>query len=234
MTTPGHGPAQGAAQGPGADPGFRLPASAPEPVSRSEREAFEALVADSLPTVRAAAQAWRNGLTGLLTLVITGVVIQGRTTASELPASWRLAMTLLIGGGLSTAVLGLWQALAAEAGTRTGPRTLTGIHEHHASVSAYQVALANTAGRRLGKARNSVAVALALLVAGVATTWWAPANPTSPPAYLKVTYTGGGSVCGTLQSADGGQLRLAVGGVHAPAVIDLSAVTNVFVVTSCP
>jgi hypothetical protein len=57
--------------------------------------------------------------------------------------------------------------------------------------------------------------------------------PTAPPAYLKVAHKGG-TVCGTLQSADGGVLRLSVAGAHTPAVIPLTSVTNLAVVASCP
>lgn len=214
------------------DPGYRLPKSAPEPVNRAERDAFDALVADALPAVRASAQAWRNGLTALVTLVATGVIIQGQRTTADLPVPWRLAVTLLIGGGLATCILGLWHVLAAEAGTRTSTRTRSSIHERHGSVTAYQVALANAAGRRLHRARNTVAIALALLFAGVVTTWWAPASPKQPPAYLKVTH-GTGTTCGTLQSADGGELHLTVSGATAPTVITFAAITNISVVAAC-
>lgn len=213
-------------------PGYRLPKSAPEPVNRAERDAFDALVADALPAVRASAQAWRNGLTAFVTLVVAGVVIQGQKTTADLPVPWRLAVTLLIGSGLAACILGLWQILAAEAGTRTSTRTRSSIHEQHGSVRAYQVALANAAGRRLHRARNAVAIALALLFAGIVTTWWAPASPKQPPAYLKITHSNG-TTCGTLQSADSGELRLTVSGANAPAVITFAAVTNISIVAAC-
>lgn len=211
----------------------RKPAAGPEPVSRSERAAFESLVRESLPAVRASAQAWRNGLTALITLATAGVVIQGRTTAADLTSPWRTAITVLIGGGLAAAVIGLWQALSAEAGTRTTSLTLSEIHARHASVLAYQVALANHAGRRLRRARDAVAVALAFLLAGVIATWWAPANEPVPPAYVTVTDRQG-TRCGAVLSADGGQLRLAVAGSHDPVGIPLADVTNLAVVARCP
>jgi len=100
-------------------------------------------------------------------------------------------------------------------------------------VQAYQVGQAAAAARRLQAARALVAAALGLLLAGVLLTWWAPAAPATPPAYLEVSRPGG-AVCGTLDSADGGVLRLTVAGVHEPVAIPLTMVTNLAVVAACP
>jgi hypothetical protein len=213
--------------------GSNPPPTGPEPVNQAEKEAFAALVDASLPAVRASAQAWRNGLTALITLVTTSIILKGRDTTADLTTGWRLAITLTIGGGLAAAGWGLWQALAAEAGTRTSPLTLAEIHAEHASVAAYQVALAITAGQRLQAARNTVAVALALLLTGVLLAWWAPTAPATPSAYLEVTYLHQTS-CGILQSADGGQLRLTTPGIHNPIVTSLTTITNLAVVPKCP
>ncbi|MDQ3152790.1 MAG: plasmid pRiA4b ORF-3 family protein [Actinomycetota bacterium] len=90
----------------------------------------------SLPAVRASAEAWRSGLTAFLTLVTTEVIIKGRDTTAGLPTSWRVLVTVLIGGGLALAVAGLWRVLAAQAGTRyrltlhvPGRFTLASLHD---------------------------------------------------------------------------------------------------------
>ena len=124
-------------------------------------------------------------------------------------------------------------ALTAEIGARVRLQSLDQIRANYASVEAYMVGEAAVAGQKLQKAKMLVAVALALLVGGVVATWWAPAEPTSPPAYLQVTQKGGMVTCGELQSADGGTVRLTVKGVHDPATIALSKVTNMAVVAGC-
>ncbi len=177
--------------------------------------------------------AWRTGLTALITLVTTGIIITGRTATTTLTVPWRIAVTLAIGAGLALAIVGLWHTLAAEVGARTRLRTLDDIRADYASVQAYQVGQAVAAGRRLQAARILVAVALGLLLTGVLLTWWAPAAPTTPPAYLKVTRPGG-IVCGILNSADGGTLRLTVAGVHEPVAIPLTTITNLAVTPTCP
>jgi hypothetical protein len=179
------------------------------------------------------AAAWRTGLTALVTLVTTGIILKGRTDATDLAIPWRIAVTLAIGAGLALAITGLWLALTAEVGARARLHTLDGIRAQYASVQAYQVGQAAAAGRRLQAARTLVAAALGLLLAGVLLTWWAPAAPAKPPAYIEVTRAGG-TVCGTLASADGGILRLTIAGVHDSVAIPLTAVTNLAVASSCP
>jgi hypothetical protein len=235
MTAPGN-PAAPSPAGPGTaatSPAPPAPDGRPRPVSAADREAFEALANEALPAVRAMAAAWRTGLAALVTLVTTGIILKGRTDTTSLALPWRIAVTLAVGAGLALAILGLWHALAAEAGARARLHTLDDIRARYASVQAYQVGQAAAAGRRLQTARIVVAAALGLLLAGVLFTWWAPAAPASPPAYLKVTYPGG-TVCGTLDSADGGVVRLTVAGAHQPAAIPLATITNLAVTPTCP
>lgn len=210
-----------------------MPSPRPRPVSVADRAAFEVLVHDALPTVRSMVVAWRTGLTGLIALVTTGVVLTGRTATTSLTVPWRIAVTLTVGGGLGLAILGLWHTLAAETGARARLQSLEDIRAHHASVQAWKTSLAAAAVRRLQTAKAMVAAALALLLTGVLLTWWAPPAPTDPPAYLKVTRPAG-VVCGAPLSADGGTLRLTVAGAHDPVTIPLTAVTNLAITPGCP
>lgn len=153
----------------------RLPEQAPTPADLAERDEFQKLVAESLPSVRASAETWRNGLAAFVTLVTTAVVIKGRSTTADMSTSWRIAITILIALGLALAVVGLWQALAAQAGAPE-VLTLADIHTRYGSVQAYQVATALRAARRLAFARYAVAAALTSLLTGIVFTWWAPAG----------------------------------------------------------
>jgi hypothetical protein len=220
MGTPGDPPAPPAVAGP------------PRPVSPADREAFDALVKDSLSSVRSMAAAWRTGLTALITLVTTGIIITGRTATTTLTVPWRIAITLAIGGGLALAIAGLWHALAAEVGARIRLQTLDDIRAQYAGVQAYLVGQAAVAARRLQTARVLVGGALGLLLIGVLLTWWAPSAPATPPAYLRASLHSG-TVCGTVQSADGGVLRLTVAGTFKPVAIPLATLTNLAVVANC-
>jgi hypothetical protein len=210
----------------------RLPERAPTPADLAERDRFQKLVAESLPSVRASAETWRNGLAAFITLVTTAVVLKGRSTTADLTTGWRVAITILIGVGLGLAVVGLWQALAAQAGARPETLTLTDIHARYGSIQAHQVAMALRAAQRLTVARYAVAAALASLLAGIALTWWAPAAPPNPPAYLRVGH-GQQTTCGVLSAASNGQLQVTPAGRTAPTTIDLTEVTSLAVVARC-
>lgn len=209
------------------------PTDPSRPVSAADRQAFDAMVDQALPAVRSMAAAWRTGLAGLITLVTTGVILTGRTATAELTPPWLVAVTVAVGGGIACAVVGLWQALAAEVGSRATPISLADILARHASVRAYQAGVAAAASRRLQNARLVVALSLALLLTGVVLTWWAPRAPASPPGYLTVSYATS-TVCGRLLSADGGVVRLAVPGAHDSVAVPVSAITNLAVTATCP
>ena len=235
---------------PATPPSGLPPAGPPPPPGRDQVEAFTELTRQSLPAVRASAQVWRNGLSGLITLVGTGAVISGRTTASDLSTGWRLMVTTAIEGSLALAIRGLWVALTVETGgRRTQVVTLDDIlNQGHATVAAFQAAQANAAGRELQAARNAGAGALVLLLTGILLTWWAPSAPKRPAGYVLVAHapqagraSGAGktdvvsetNICGVLQSADGGRLRLKVKGRHDPVIVPLTDVANLTVVDAC-
>lgn len=212
----------------------QLPDRPPTPFDLAERAEFERLIDDSLPRVQDSAEKWRNGLAAFITLVTTGFVIKGRDVVGDMPVGWRIAVTTLVALGLAASVIGLWQALAAQAGGRSLTLTLADIHERYGSVRALRVAAARNAGARLDIARAAVAAGLLCLLAGVGLTWWAPAPAAanSPPAYLRVEHDST-ATCGVLRSADGGALRLTVAGAHIAVVIPMGRVSNLSVVAAC-
>jgi hypothetical protein len=110
-----------------------------------------------------------------------------------------VAITVLIGGGIALAVAGLWQVLAAQAGTRYRLSTRKDIRRTYGAVEAYEVAVADEAADKLGAGRRLVVAALISLLAGVGVSWWAPTAPTEPRAYLRIADNA--IVCGVLRSA---------------------------------
>ena len=214
-------------------PRARLPKTPLRKAHLEEQDRYAKLIAGSADTVRASAQAWRTGLTAFITLVTTGVVIKGRDSTADLTVGWRILVTVLVGGGLLLAVLGLWQALAAEAGTRPRKQTLQDIRADHRTLTAYQVHLADTAAGQLRWGIRAAAAAITLLIAGIVVTWVAPAAATSPSAYLIVIH-GNAITCGTLQSAAGGELRLADASANGTVIIPFSQVTSLALTTTCP
>jgi hypothetical protein len=214
-------------------PRARLPERHLTRADLEERDRYAKLAAGSADTVRASAQAWRTGLTAFITLVTTGVVIKGRDSTAGLPANWRILVIVLVGGGLLLTVLGLWQALAAEAGTRPQKHTLQDIRDAYGTLTTYQVHLADTAAGQLRWGIRAAAAAITLLIAGIAATWVAPGPASSPADYLTAVY-GNSVTCGTLQSAAGGQLRLTAADSTATVVIPFAQITSLALTTTCP
>jgi hypothetical protein len=210
---------------------FRKPPAAPTAADLDDRDRFNDLVTKSLPDVQASAEKWRTGLASLVTLVTGGLLIKGPESAADLTTMSRLALTVLAGGGLVFAVLGLWRALQASAGV---PQTqqLRGVLAKHGSVSAFQVSQAREAAAKLRKARHSLLVGLVLLGLAVFVWWWADKAPASPPALVQVD-TASSKVCGRLKSADGQVFRILVDGQAKEADIEFSEATNVRVVAKC-
>ena len=214
-------------------PQARKPGRAPSKADLDERDRFAKLTAGSMDTVRGSAQAWRTGLAAFITLVTTGVIIKGPGSIVGLAISWRVAITVLIAGGLLLAVVGLWLALAAEAGTDPKKQTLQDIRAAHGTLTAYEVYLAAKSADRLQWGRRVVAAAVLLLLAGIGVTWWAPAATPSVSGYVAVTH-GHAITCGTLQKAGVGQLILSVDGSHNPVVIPFGQITSLASATACP
>jgi hypothetical protein len=196
---------------------YRLPQSPPEPVSHAEHNAFAALVAEPLPAVRVSAQAWRTGLTALLTLVTAAVVVQGHKATADLDPIWRLGVTLLIGSGLATCAAGLWHVRGAEAVAHTTAMTLSDIHQRHGpsphAKRLWRTWLASSYPRsQPGRCRAGPALRRDDhdLVP--------PPHRNSPPPTIKIIHSAE-STCGALQSADGERFRLTVSGASTPVEI---------------
>jgi hypothetical protein len=190
------------------------------------------MAAGSAEAVRSSAKIWQAALTAFISLITAGVIIRGRDSTTDLTAAWRTAIVVLVGGGLVLAVLGLWQTVAAEAGTHPETKTLQEIRDAHGTLEAYQVYLAVRAARRLRWGIRSAAGAMTLLIAGVVATWVAPAAP-HQATYLTVTH-GRSVTCGIPVTAHAGEIRLAVPGQSVPVTIQIGRVTAVAFTKTCP
>jgi hypothetical protein len=214
-------------------PKYKMPSRAPTAADLDNRERFRKLSESSLSDVRAAAEKWRTGLAALITLVTGGLLIKGPESANDLTRDWRIAITILAGGGIAVAIVGLWRALKASAGVPQR-QDMTKIVDKYKSVLGYEVAQANDAANELRWARLALIVALPALGAALLVWWWAPIKPASNPAYVEVDQTSTGkSVCGTLKSGDNGHMRVQVAGQEYPTVILYTDVANVRVKASC-
>ncbi len=212
--------------------GPRLPDAPPSRADIDERDRWAKMVAGSTDTVRTSARTWQTALTAFITLVTTAVVIKGPGTTVGLPTAWRVLVTVLFGGGMVLAILGLWQTVTAEAGTRPRNQTLQGIRAEYRTLTSYEVYLAGQAGRRLERGIAAAGIALVLLIAGIVVSWLAPLA-SQPDGYLTVTYEHA-SACGVPQASPAGELALASPDGKETVTVPLTRITSITPTAKCP
>lgn len=108
--------------------------------SHVDLRAIQELQRTVLEQTLADARVWRNGYTLLLTG--TGAVLTlAASRLEEATWTWRLALTVSLGGGILLLAVALWLVLTAEGGKHGPPRglSLDSILTTHGSVEAYRV-----------------------------------------------------------------------------------------------
>ena len=208
----------------------RRQAHGPTPGQVADRDRWEALTSASLTATQAAAEKWRTGLAAFVTLVTGGLLIKGPQSASDLTTGWRIALTLLTGGGLALAAAGLWMALRAAAGA-PGHVGYPEMVRTYGGVRQFEVACARRASDALRWAKVTMACSLSLLALAAFAWWWAPTKVATTPR-VQIT-VGGRTVCGKLLSADKQRFRVEVDGETDPRTIPFNGVDNVRVTLSC-
>ncbi len=212
-------------------PRYRLPAAGPTPERLADRDRWQQLSRQSLESTQAAAGKWRAGLAAFVTLATGGLLLKGPSAASDVPASWRAALTVLALGGLLAAIAGLWLALQAAAGT-PAKLNLATIVARYGGVRQFEVACAQAASDQLRLARLMVAGSLLLFVAAIGTWWWAPSGAPQLPGLISIT-TSRGTVCGTLLRGDGRAFTLQLANGSGQVQVPLSAASSVQLVAAC-
>lgn len=207
---------------------FKLPAAGPSAADVADRDLWEKTAEGSLAAVQAAAEKWRTGLAAFVTLVTGGLLIKGPEAADDLGDQWLLAISILGGSGLLLAVIGLWNALRAAAGSPAAVR-YEDVAARHGSFRQFQIASAAAASNTLARARTLVGWSLALLGATVIVWWWAP---TEPAQLVKINH-GDKEVCGVLKSADGHEFSVKPAGTSKAVTVSFDDTDNVFIVDKC-
>lgn len=160
----------------------------------------EAVLRTELDRVRSAATAWRNGLGALLAGLIGFGLIKGRSDISGLTPSAAALVGVLLLSALLVGAAGAWLLLRAAHGR---PTVVTFADLPPAPVHDHQEALASA--RLLRRGIVATFAFTALLVAGLAFTWYGPEK--ASPA-LRIDQLDGVSLCGTVVRAGAGTLVL--------------------------
>lgn len=180
-----------------------VPASTNGPQDRRRAKAIRRLGSGKLPTVRAMALAWRNGLGAVLAALIGFGLIKGRTDVGDLAAPYAAAVGALLvlsilAGGTAAALL-----LRAAHGSPNGlPMTdLVDSLDPEADAERLETEASLDALRR---GRWTAAACAVLLISAVGLTWYGPGKD----ATRIVVLTPQGERCGSVQRLEQGVLTL--------------------------
>jgi hypothetical protein len=150
------------------------PPRSPTERDLAERDAYTARVSASVASARDSAKNWRNGLTGFVTLIITGIVVQGHQAITELDTNWRAIISSFVTVGLAMVVAGLWIAFNAEIMAGSTNLTLADVRAKYSTFEAYEITLAVRVTRKTYQSTRIAGSGFTLLLIGILLTWWAP------------------------------------------------------------
>ena len=211
------------------DPGEQPPASGPDAGSCARQDEWRALQVDSLKTIRASAEKWRDGLGALVAIVTGGLVISGPDKASDLDRPWQLG----VAGGLTLGVLAVVIGLLNTLGVAAGKTTTITWPEFLKAGGTRADLEANAAISEAGTlrvARRFAASGIVLILAAVGAWLIAPA-PSDTPQIQITTRTE--ILCGKLVSGDDGQFVLDLKGEKNKVTLKFADVVNVAPTTTC-
>jgi hypothetical protein len=128
-----------------------------------------------LDIARRQAEAWRNGLAGITTLLSASLVIGGRADVAGLATPYPVVLTALFGAGLAGLVTGTLLAVRAASGAPGDECLLAGEDlERWTAAEVRRVRWAITAASVL------TVIAIGAIAIGVGVSWLAPARPLAP------------------------------------------------------
>lgn len=188
---------------------LRRPAKGPSLAEVKHHHDWDAKVAASLTRTTDTAEKWRNGLAGLVTVVLGAMLFRGPESVAKFAGVWGYVVATLFVLAVGLILRGLWQAQHAAAPPVT-LRKLKDVLERYGSIAAHEVAVAEASSDRLKDARRLVAIGLATLLAGIFFWWLAPTAGAEDPS-VEVILKGKPAtvLCGTLTGAGGEVLRIA-------------------------
>jgi hypothetical protein len=209
----------------------------PTPRDTDDQDRANEAARGGLDRVRKAAENWRTGMAGLITLVTGTLLFKGRDSINGYQVWVRGTLGALVGLSLVAGIISLLLFLNAAYGQ---PRVLrTQEIADSGGIDAYNFGLAQVAVDDLKWARRWALGSVTLLAFAIILAWYGPATSSTPPAFAKVTYTPavGQTVeqtkCGVLQSADSKLIRLHVTGERNSRNIKIAQLVSIIIVSKC-
>ncbi len=180
----------------------------------------------ALTTVRASAEKWGASLAAILGLFGTITLVKGRSDITQLTQGFQVAVAVLLLFAFLAAAVAVYQAAVAAQGS---PRK---VHwPGGGELRRWELKRAEEAKDQLKASRMLTFVAVVLVLAAIALTWFGKAKPTATGAAVIVSASGAAPRCGTLAAAPGGSLGLRGSDGN---VVPFAPGANLVVVSGCP
>jgi hypothetical protein len=159
-----------------------------------------------LEGTRKTAEAWRNGLAGLIAVVTGFGLIKGKESIDDFDDTWKILIAVVFILAVAFAAIAAWYGLSAA----NGQPKRRSVDELLAAggLPVLKSQLAADAVEDLKNAQKASAVAMILFVAGIGFTWFGTEAPDPTPPKIRVTAAAGTPLCGTSQGVHAGRLRV--------------------------
>jgi hypothetical protein len=215
-----------------------VPPHNPTPSAREvgDRARLAEEVRASLDKVRATAENWRTGMAGTVTLVTAVLVFKGKNSIADYRDWVRYVMGGLTASALILSIASPLLFLSAAHG-RLRPVSAQAVLDQ-GGVDVRNVHLATSAIGDLRWARRLAIGGAVLLAAALVLSWYGPAAPTSPPAFVRIAFRDAPahpaeSLCGELKAQDGVVTVVQVTGEPGPRRVPTGTLVSVVVVPNC-
>lgn len=159
---------------------FETPLPDRQRPTRADQDAFARFQATALERALADARVWRNGYATLGSGIGAILALIGTQLTDTTSATWRLALTVTLGGGLLLVARALWMTLTIEGGRRPTSVSLGPIVQRHNSFEMYQVDQADAAITRLATSKRWALAGGFLCFVGLLCTLWLSSPPDQP------------------------------------------------------
>jgi hypothetical protein len=208
-----------------------LPAIPPRAPTEEERAAlseWKLLIETSTQEVSESATKWREGLLALVTTASSGLLVIRSTELSTLQGAMFWIVLMAWSTASAAGMIGVWYSLSASAGTPIEIDYSTFARDY-GSVEGFRIEQSLHIARTLRTARLAVILSLTLTLIGAFSLHLS--HDAAEPKLLIETTTG--SFCGSVESADHGEIHLLIDGERDARVFPLSDVSNLSVHSSC-
>lgn len=208
-----------------------LPATPPRAPTEEEHVAlseWKLLIKTSTQEVSESATKWREGLLALMTTISSGLLVIRSAELENLQGILFWIVLIAWSTASVAGMVGVWYSLSASAGTPTEIDYSTFARDY-GSVERFRIEQSLHTARTLRTARLAAILSLTLTLIG-AFSLHLSHNAAEPRLLIETTT---GSFCGSVESADHGEIHLLIDGERDARVFPLSDVSNLSVHSSC-